>query len=860
MKKVFKVLTAVGVFFALGLVGCSNPSTSSSSASTSTAPSTSISTSTKTQDELDLELLESIEYVNKEVSYNGKEQSLVIGELPEGVTAKYKNNVGTDAGKYKASVELTLGTQSVTKEATLIINKAKATITAETNQTIVNYGSVLPKATIDSDSEITYTWYKNGVKLTNQNVRTAGEYTVKLSAKATKNYQIPKTVEVNVKLVDSLYNLDFVSETFVYDGTQKEIKLSGDVPSNVTVEYDDNVGTDVGTYYATAKVKDSTGKVVETHGAVLNIVNPHNEDFDAYCDEFFIWYLEGDQYACNLFMENPKDFGLEHYDAEWYTYNEIENIEEALAHDKALYQEELNKLETFKDARLSPEQLITYEQIEGLLKYQVEWCSINDVIYMENLYIDQFGGYVSDFNSCMEDYLVRKEQDVIDIIDFIESTDTAFASYLVYLDEKTEAGYGLSDVTLNGMIDYIDDLLDEEEYYLIEILRQKINGLTFLDDNQKASYIAEMEQACNGTLVVAAKDLRDGLEKYVGKLPEEKEGYWTKYENGATLYKLELGDLLGYEDLDIEAYLKELDAAFLDTYGTSNASSSLASRKIGDVEKYLEKNPIFEGTPDEMVEFLREFAKTIVPELENDPTVYVKEMDEATAKVSTAVAYYRKSALDNTGAEYITLNPLKLGDAPTYEVLGTMAHEGYPGHLYAYCYSKELDLHPFSVVNTSTAHAEGWATYVEFQLYEYAKTIHKQENYNVAMDYLIGNHLTSFMLEARIDLGIFYEGWKAEDINACLQRVLPGYSFNDVDSLYNQFLEMPTTYHAYGYGKYIFYSYHQEAKQYLGDSYDEKEFNAMLLSKGWTNLAILEETYTEYMKAKCHELGIEFQG
>ena len=863
MKKIIKVFLALIAFFTFGLVGCTNNSSSSSSSSPVSSSSSSVSsssTSSKTQDELDLEVLEGIVFENKEVTYDGNEHVLEVSSLPEGVEAKYTGNKGTNAGKYKAKVVLTKGTQSVTKEATLQINKAKPVITAELNQTLINYGDLKPVATVNGDSVLTYTWFKDGKQLSNQNVHTAGEYTVKITAKATKNYQIPKTVEVNVKVVDSLYGLDFVSQTVEYDGTPKKIELTGDLPANVTVEYTDNVATEAGTYYATAKVKDSTGAVVETHAAVLNIVNPKNPLFEDYLDEFFVWYLEGDQYAVNLFMENPKDFGLEHYDASWYTYTAIENVEEALAHDKALYQEQLNLLETFKDEPLSPEQLVSYAQIEELLSYQIEWCNIDDVVYMENYYIDQFGGYVSDFNSCMEDYIVRKEQDVVDIIDFIESTSEAFPSYLVYLEEKTKAGYGLSDVTLNGMMDYLDDILEEEEYYLVEILRQKFNGLSFLTDAQKAAYIAEMEQAVVTHLVPSIESLNTGLEGYLGTLSKEETGYLTKYENGSTLYKLKLADMLGYKELDIDEYLKVLDAAYIECYEMSTGASAIAGRTFDDVEKFLEMNPIYEGTPDEMVVFLKEFAKTIVPELENDPEVVVKYMDDATAKVSTAVAYYRKSAIDNTGAEYITLNQLKLGDSPAYDVLGTMAHEGYPGHLYAYCYSKELDLHPFSIVNTSTAHAEGWATYVEFQLYEYAKTIHTEKNYDVAMDYLIGNHMSNFMLEARIDIGIFYEGWKPEDINACLQRVMPGYSFSDVDGMYNQFLEMPTTYHAYGYGKYVFYSYHQKAKEYLGDTYDEVELNAMFLSKGWTNLAILEETYTEYMEAKCHELGVEFEG
>ena len=78
------------------------------------------------------------------------------------------------------------------------------------------------------------------------------------------------------------------------------------------------------------------------------------------------------------------------------------------------------------------------------------------------------------------------------------------------------------------------------------------------------------------------------------------------------------------------------------------------------LEKYLEKHCIYDGTPEEMIDYLKEFAKTIVPELESDPDITIKEMDEASAKVSNAVAYYMKSAIDNTAGEYITLNPDKL--------------------------------------------------------------------------------------------------------------------------------------------------------------------------------------------------------
>lgn len=54
------------------------------------------------------------------------------------------------------------------------------------------------------------------------------------------------------------------------------------------------------------------------------------------------------------------------------------------------------------------------------------------------------------------------------------------------------------------------------------------------------------------------------------------------------------------------------------------------------------------------------------------------------------------------------------------------------------------------------------------------------------------------------------------------------------------------------------YNLHEEAKAILGDVYDEIEFNTMLLSKGWTDLGYLRETYNEYMMKKCHQYGITF--
>jgi uncharacterized protein (DUF885 family) len=125
------------------------------------------------------------------------------------------------------------------------------------------------------------------------------------------------------------------------------------------------------------------------------------------------------------------------------------------------------------------------------------------------------------------------------------------------------------------------------------------------------------------------------------------------------------------------------------------------------------------------------------------------------------------------------------------------------------------------------------------------------------MDYMYANLLSSHLLETRIDAGIHIEGWTVDEVGSFLSK--RGYNADAAQDIYNLLIEMPSGYAAYGYGKLFFNKLHTEAKNTLGAIYDEVEFNAMLLSNGWTSLGELQNTYNEYMKVKCHQYGIAFE-
>ncbi|MDE6407787.1 MAG: DUF885 domain-containing protein, partial [Anaeroplasmataceae bacterium] len=807
------------------------------------------------------EVFDGLSMSDKTFEYDGNPHSILLeGDLPEGASVEYKNNAQINPGKYNVKAKVTYKDRSITKSAFMTITYKTSTLTVEDNQVgYVNTDkAVFPSYTLNNtEQEVVCIVKRDGAFVDNISINRAGTYELELYAPQSTVYAESNHVKVKFTVKESQFGVAFNSETKVIDGSVKTLELTGTLPAGYTVEYSNNSGSEAGKYFAVATIKDSAGTTVEVHRAVLTLDNPNDTAFEAYLDAFFVEYLEGDQLSVNIFCENPSDFGLERYEAKWYTYSgsgSSDDNSEAVE----MFKEMLTELHAYNKSSLSDRQQIAYEQIEKFLTYQRDFYSIQDVEFMNNYYVDQFGGYVADFGTYMEAYSLRGKEEVQDVIDFINSTKTAFPSYLKYLDDKVKAGYPLSDYTLTEMSKYLGEVLSSMEkdgnYYLEDVLSAKIAALDFLNDAEKTSYTQALADAFDNSFKVGVQELKDGLLNYVGKLAKDKEGYYAAYgEAGKQLYLLELNDLLGLNNFNIDSYIAELEDAYADAQKKSAAAqdylfSNYPVNSYLDLERLTQKTEIFAGTPEEKLEFLKEFARSVVPTLEHTPEITIKEMDKASAKVSNAVAYYMKSALDNDKAEFITLNPLKVGSGN--DVIGTLSHEGYPGHLYAYIFTKQLDLHNITRIMTSTAHGEGWATYVELKLYEYIMDTSKDETLVDVCNYLYYDHLSSFLLETLLDVYIHYSGYSVKDVADFLDD--NGLNGGAAQSIYNLLIETPASYPAYGYGKLFFYNLHQEAKKKLGRYYDEVELNTILLSKGWTSLGKLRQTFDIYIRDVAH--------
>ena len=801
-------------------------------------------------------------------TYDGEEHSIFVSSrnLPAGLVIEYVGNGQTEVGVHPvtAYVKNSVGKLLKTLKDNITISKPKQKVND------VKFTSTSYEWKKDTTFTLEATGVPEGVNVRYENNTLTEPGKVEAMAKLYDKYdgELLKTLTavltVNYQVI---HNEDvFASSENVYSGEEFTTTLASSEASKYkSVNYLNNTATIPGTYPVYAVATTTDDEIVE-YRAYMVIENAFSQEFSNYTNDMFVYFLSGDQATLNLFMVDYEAFGFEHQDATWYAYERYtdEDHESDLKEITRLK----NEFSAYNRAGLNSYQKVDYDKLKDEIEYLDFLINNPKYILMRQTYIDQFGGYAGDIPTTMEAYQVRTKQDIEDIISYIDSVDEAFASYVDYALDRAEAGYPFTNFTINNMIDYLDGVTkrnakeDDEDkdkpYYLIAIMENKIKDskeALNLTDSEVNDYIARLDKAFESFLQ-AHIDLADQLAaKCLNKATDKQANYLASYgEKGKVLYELLLRNRLGIT-MPMEEYIEFIDTTLTKYYNEySSYSTTSRGSSIMDGEVMI----LDSNDPNDILDFLKdEFAKTLVPDLQNDPAISVAYMDKTVTANTTTLAYYMKSALDSTDKEFIHLNGDALGK-DYLETIKTLAHEGYPGHLFAYVFTKENNnISNFVRVSTNTGHGEGWAKYVECALCDYlAET--RGGDWVGAMNKSKFWDLFVYQIYTRIDVGIEYEGWGVDEVFQFMKNQNLSVTEDTAKEIIQDLVEMPGQYAAYGYGQALFYELHDEAKEILGSNYDEIEFNTMLLEHGWIGLSDVQELYDNYMKQKCFLCGIEF--
>ncbi|MCD7808972.1 MAG: DUF885 domain-containing protein [Erysipelotrichaceae bacterium] len=177
----------------------------------------------------------------------------------------------------------------------------------------------------------------------------------------------------------------------------------------------------------------------------------------------------------------------------------------------------------------------------------------------------------------------------------------------------------------------------------------------------------------------------------------------------------------------------------------------------------------------------------------------IEAINEEIASSSGVAAYFEIPALDASTNCQIRVNP-KEEDISSISTFKTVAHEGFPGHMYQYAYMyQNVDSLYLKTISTNNAFVEGYAVYAGYYAMNYL---------DIDKDYLTiykENECATYNIIILADIGIHYYGWdEKEFIDYCVNL---GLSLDD-ETAHNQYVQLqanPGIFESYyvGYEKIV---------------------------------------------------------
>lgn len=200
--------------------------------------------------------LTAITFDDRTYTYDGSEKTMFLtGSLPTGVSVVYTGNTRRDAGTQTAAATIDGGTNYENQELTATLTIEKATITGITfgDATFIYDGTVHSigiSGTLPPGAIVNY----------DGNMRTeTGSQVATAAIEGGTNYEnltLTATITVSLQLD---YEVTFNDGSFVYDGAEKTLTVSGTLPPGTSVNYLDNGRTDAGSQTVTASISGATG-------------------------------------------------------------------------------------------------------------------------------------------------------------------------------------------------------------------------------------------------------------------------------------------------------------------------------------------------------------------------------------------------------------------------------------------------------------------------------------------------------------------------------------------------------------------------------------------------------------------------
>lgn len=565
--------------------------------------------------------------------------------------------------------------------------------------------------------------------------------------------------------------------------------------------------------------------------------------------------MKNDSLSMHYTLAHPQDYGIAPDHVTLLPYSrELEKEQEKRLADHSKTADSIHPLFWKKESR----QLLSLLQEQLALSGQ----ETGFPYYAEPL--SPSSGVPTNLPVLLAEYTFRSRQDVDNYLTLLSQIPTYLDGLAVYEAEKAQAGLFMSDSCADKVINQCYSIMDSQKlmkdtHFLNTTFSERLQPLIDrqlltreeADSYEKQNHILLLEK-----VMPAYESLGDKVLALKGSGKEEMG--LAQFPDGAAYYTFLLKDTTGCNRsiTDIKALLaaqlkKDTEALT----ALAHQSPALLSTSLDSVFPQMSSEEYLTDLQKRMSADFPPFPQTGIT-----PSYTVKQVSKSLEDYCSP-AFYLTPPIDDISENSIYINGKDNPDA--LELYTTLAHEGYPGHLYQtvyyQLYQQKEGINPARNLLHCGGYSEGWALYVEMHAYDYAKELLKEKNASAnaqnpagaqtlsdaqnpanaqtlsdaqnLIDALRLNRSIQLCMYSLLDIAIHYDGASKEAVT----KYLRDFGVRDdstASDIYDYIAEEPANYPKYYVGYLEFEMLRETAQQKWGTRYSNILFHRFLLETG----------------------------
>lgn len=557
------------------------------------------------------------------------------------------------------------------------------------------------------------------------------------------------------------------------------------------------------------------------YAAILSPAGKSTGSFSEFCTTLFREEMKSNTMNLHFTLKDPKAAGIDSYEIT------LGSLSGDSPHNQARQLKKLSEeLKKYSHRSLKGKDRLTCRLLSDYISRQQNLAAYP--YYDEPL--TPSGGVTSQLPVLLAEYTFRNTRDIKDYLGLLSQMDTYFLGILDYEQKKADAGLFMSDEACLKVIEGCEVFTEHpDDNFLIDTFSNRLNAMDGLTDTQKNAYLKQHSKVLSDHVIPAYSQMIKGLTMLLGR----GHNNWglCNFPKGKAYYEAVVSADTGCDD-SVEDLFSQIAKA-------RREDLTFCQNLLENNPKLASQSPKPDAALKEENAMLSRLQKEILTDFPAPPQTDVEicHVDPALSEY-LAPAFYITAPIDDISHNRIYINDAK-NDTDIY-YFTTLAHEGYPGHLYqTICTSSYGAPAVLSLLNYP-GYTEGWATYTEMQAFYYAGL-----DPDLA-SLLQHNQAATLSLYATADIGIHYFGWEKEKNAAFWSE----YGVDDtatVKRITDLILEEPGNYLKYYVG-YLKFRQMREQLALENKSFSVSAFHEAILRTGPSPFSVLEETVRDQLK------------